>query len=212
MIFSWFKKKSEPTCIVDAIHDGMEDLRKEMGDEVYFGAMAYNVRVNELRSLKIQNFNELLGVSDDLGEKMMEAFSNCDPKPILDIYAFCVSVVAAAINFTNIPADEQPKVRDIYFDLWVDAIGQHAQNFDKEKLKASITRVSGEYEPDIVRTFTASSAVQAGFANPPVTLMKTIDQMAGVSRSETSYETIGPGLQALVDHTVRRVQGIVWQH
>jgi hypothetical protein len=213
MIFSLFKrKKPEPISIVDAVRDKMEELRLEMGDDVYFRAMAYNVRVNELTSLRIQDFNELLGVSDELAEKMMEAFSNCDPKPLLDIHAFAGSVVATGISFTNLSADEQPKIKDIYLDLWIDAVIQQAPDIERDKLKKSITRILGEYGPDIVRTFTAETAIKAGFANPPVALMKTIDQMCGVSRSEASYEMMGPGLQDVIDFNIRKVQQITWQN
>jgi hypothetical protein len=208
VMFSLFKKKPKTPSIQDAAQQVVDQLRSEFSDQVLSTSFAINERVDRLRSVKIGFFDELMGVTDDVADRVFPLFEGFPDLKILEVHGFCASTVAVATHVSELPKDEKPAIINIYLDLWIACIIGQDANLNGPKLKVSITAMWQSYAGYMMRAATPEEAAKIGFPDAPLTLAQELDRICGVSRSAADLPTAGAVLNEAVMHAMTAVENI----
>ncbi|TAV14728.1 hypothetical protein [Rhizobium ruizarguesonis] len=200
-----FSKPKKPDLQAEA-RNAVNELRSEFLDDVLAKGMSLNDRVNRLQSVKLESFDELLGLVDDTADRVFPLFDAFPAASALEIHGFCASTVAAAVHVSELPDDEKPTVIDIYLDLWIDNTVQHAPGLDGNILKGSLDRMWRGFLPGIMRAAADEEAIKMGFPNPPLVLSQELDRLVGVQRSEDEQAIAAQTLKSAVVHAMMTVR------
>ncbi|MGO7353864.1 hypothetical protein ACCS66_03910 [Rhizobium ruizarguesonis] len=205
-MWSFFKPK-KPDFQVYA-DKAVAELRSEFSDDILVKSMSLNDRIDRLRSVKLEYFNELLGLTDDTKDRLFPLFGAFPNASALEIHGFCASTVTTATQLSELPNEEKPTIIDIYLDLWVDSMVQHAPNLNGEVLKGSMDRMWREFLPGMISVAAEEEAIKAGFPNPSLVLSQELDRLAGVQRSNNDQIVAGETLKAAVVHAIMAVRAL----
>lgn len=184
MIFSWFKSKdkaSGPNIVSDA-QKAVDELRSQFSDEALSHGLAINEKVDRLGSHKLEYFNDLLGVTDDVADRIWPIFDNFHNVKVLEVHGLCVSIVTTAIHSCDLSEDEKRQIIDIYLDLWAGGVAGQDPSLNGTILRGSIDRMWQGIMPGILRAAVDEEAVKMGFENPPAVLLQALDDLCGVDR------------------------------
>lgn len=205
-MWSFFKPK-KPDRQAEA-RKTVEELRSEFSDAALARSFALNDRINRLRSVRLEYFNELMGVTDDIADRVFPLYERFPNASALEIHGFCASTVAVSAHFSDLPEDEKPTIIDIYLDLWVDNTVSHAPSLDGRTLQRSIQRLWQGFMPGIIRAAAEEEAIKRGFYDPTGTLVKELDRLAGVERSVAERVAAGETIKAAVVHAMTAVRAL----
>ncbi|TWA50539.1 hypothetical protein FB008_11250 [Sinorhizobium medicae] len=187
--------------MIESAQQALEELRTEFSDDVLRRSLVINDKVSRLGSKKLEYFNELLGITDDVGDRvwpLFESFRNA--KVVLEVEGFMASVVASAVKSSDLPEHEKLPIIDIYLDLWTGGMVDRDPSLNGTTLRGSIDRMWQGTIPGILRAAANAEAVKLGFPNPPLVLARALDQLCGVHRSETAQIEAGAVLKdAIID-------------
>lgn len=209
-MFSFFKSKKKPQApdMQETMQKAVKNLRAEFSDDVLARGMAINDKVNRLRSVKLEFFNELLGLTDEVEERVWPLYQGFRGVKVLELHGFAASVVATAVKTSELPEDEKLPIIDIYLDLWVGGMGDQNPSLNKSILKGSIDREWQGIFPGILRTVAEEEAIKMGFPNPPLALAKAVDQLCGVHRPEADQEKVGAAFKEAIVHAIFAVRAL----
>lgn len=209
-MFSFFKpkKKEQASGHQETLQKAVEDLRAEFSDDVLERGMAINDKVDRLESVKLKFFQDLLGLTDEVEERLWPLYQGFRGVKVLELHGFAASIVAAAVKSSVLPEHEKLPIIDIYLGLWVDSIGDQYPSLDKSILKGSIDREWQGILPGILRAVADAEAVKMGFPNPPLALAQAIDQLCGVNRSSAEQEQVGVVFKETIVHTMFAVRAL----
>ncbi|MGR9185836.1 hypothetical protein ACU8L2_23715 [Rhizobium leguminosarum] len=200
-----FSKPKKP--ILQDARKAVDELRYEFSDEVLENSFSVNERVNRLRSVGLEFFNELLGVTDDVSDRVIVFFENRRLNA-LEFHAFCASTVAVAVHLSEVPTDEKPSVIDIYLDLWIESVKERNPQVNRAELKATMERLWTEYSPFMMRAAVEEEAIKAGFENPPLVLARNLDRLCNVTRGNAEQEALAAAVKGAVVHAITSVRAI----
>ncbi len=204
----WLFFKPKKPSLQAAARKAVKELRSEFSDEILAKGMSLNDRVNRLRSVELEYINELMGLTDDTADRVFPLFGQFPSASTLEIQGFCASLVASAVHLSELPGDEKPTVIDIYLDLWVDNIVQHAPSLDGKILRGWIDRMWRGFLPGIMRAAADEEAIEMGFPSAPVVLSKELDRLVGVQRNEDDRPLAGKTLKSAVVKAMLRVRSL----
>lgn len=209
-MFSFFKPKKQAPASghQETLQKAVKDLRAEFLDDALARGMAINDKVNRLESVKLQFFQELLGLTDEVEERLWPLYQGFRGVKVLELHGFAASIVAAAVKSSLLPEHEKLPIIDIYLGLWVDGIGDQYPSLNKSILKGSIDREWQGVLPGILRTVADAEAVKMGFPNPPLALAQAIDQLCDVNRSAADQEQVGVAFKEAIVHAMFAVRAL----
>lgn len=197
-MFSIFKKKHKPLSMMEMMQQSVDELRADFSDETLSKAFAIDDKIRRLGSKKLEYFNELLGTTDDVADRIWLAFEGLPPAKKLEIHGLVASIVASAIKASDLPAHEKLQIIDIYLDLWAGAFVQYHPTVDGVILRGSIEKMWQGLLPGILRAVADAEAVKLGFPNPPLALVQSIDTAWGLQRSEAAQIEAGAVLKEII--------------
>lgn len=208
-MFSFFKKKPQAPSMIESAQKALDELRAEISDNVLRRSFAINDKVSRLGSKKLEYFNELLGITDDVGDRVWPVFENFRTgKVALEVEGFIASVVASAVKSSDLPEHEKLPIIDIYLDLWAGSIVDRDQSLNGTILRGSIDRMWQGMIPGILRAAADAEAVKMGFPNPPLVLAQALDQVCGVQRSEAAQIEVGAVLKDAIIYAMLAVRAL----
>ncbi|MCW1753032.1 hypothetical protein [Rhizobium acaciae] len=205
-MWSFFKPK-KPDLQAEA-RKAVEELRSELSNAALAKSLTLNDRVNRLRSVRLEYFNELMGVTDDIADRVFPLYERYPNASALEIHGYCASTVAVSAYFSDLPEDEKPTIIDIYLDLWVDNTVSHAPGLNGQTLQGSIQRMWQGFMPGIMRAAAEEEAIRRGFDDPSGTLVKELDRLAGVERSTAERVAAAKTMKAAVVHAMIAVRAL----
>lgn len=193
--------------MIESAQKALDELRAEFSDDVLRRSFAINDKVSRLGSKKLEYFNELLGITDDVGDRVWPVFENFrNGKVALEVEGFIASVVASAVKSSDLPEHEKLPIIDIYLDLWAGSIVDREPSLNGTILRGSIDRMWQSMIPGILRAAADAEAVKMGFPNPPLVLAQALDQLCGVQRSEAAQIEVGAVLKDAIIYAMLAVR------
>lgn len=209
-MFSFFKlkKKTHAPDPQETLQKAVEDLRAQFSDDVLAKGMAVNDKVNRLQSVKLDFFDELMGLTEEVEDKVWPLYPELRGLKVLEVHGFAASVVAAAVHISELPEHEKLAIIDIYLDLWVGVIGDLYPSVDKSILKGSIDREWQGILPGILRAAADDEAVKLGFPNPPLVLAQAVDELCGLNRPEADQQKVGAVFKEATIHAMLAVRAL----
>ena len=186
MIFSWFKSKTSPASpnLNAGAKEAVDQLRNKFSDETLAQGFAINQKVDRLGSRKLEYFNELLGITDDVADRIWPIFEGFSEVNVLEVNGLFASIVTTAVHSCELPTDEKRQIIDIYLDLWAGGMVAQSPTLNGSILRGSIDRMWQGLMPGILRAAAHEEAVKMGFENPPAVLLKALDDLCGVQRPD----------------------------
>ena len=208
-MFSFFKKKPQAPSMIESAQKALDELRAEFSDDVLRRSFDINAKVNRLGTKKLEYFNELLGITDDVGDRVWPVFENFrNGKVTLEVEGFIASVVASAVESSDLPEHEKLPIIEIYLDLWAGAFADRDSSLNGTILRGSIDRMWQGMLPGILRAAADAEAVKLGFPNPPLVLAQALDQLCGVQRSEAAQIEVGAVLKDAIIYAMLAVRAL----
>ncbi|MDE8763657.1 MULTISPECIES: hypothetical protein [Rhizobium] len=207
-MFSFFKKKPKVPGPQDEARKPSDELRSEFSRATMAKGFSLNDRINRLRSVRLEYFNALMGVTDDVADQVFPLFDRFSAASNLEIHGFCASTVAVATHVSMLPDEEKPTIIGIYLDLWVDNTVAHAPALNGQILKGSVDRLWKGYMPGIMRAVGEDEAIKLGFPNPTVVLAQELDRLTGVERNPAEQALAGATLKEAVMHAILMVRAL----
>lgn len=208
-MFSFFKKKPQALNIIESAQEVVDGLRAKFSDETLARSFIINEKVSRLGSKKLEYFNELLGITDDVGDRVWPVYENFrNEKVVLEVEGFIASVVASAVKSSDLPEHEKLPIIDIYLDLWSGGLVDTYPSLNEAILRGSIDRMWQGMIPGILRSAADAEAVKMGFPNPPLVLAQALDQLCEVQRSEVDQIEAGAVIKDAIIYAMLAVRAL----
>ncbi|MGX9991592.1 hypothetical protein ACS4RR_020915 [Rhizobium sp. Z1P35] len=191
-MFSFFKsKKVDPNAEADK------------GVELYF-------RVTRLKTVKLEFFQGLLELTDEITQRMSEQYQGLGVYNQLEVEAFCASIITTAVIAADLSDDESLEIIDIYLGLWVEIAVKNYPGTSETGLKSRMNSLCLEYSRMILRAY-GESPQQTMIVEESVArnLVRDVDRLAGIQREEIKQAVTAVMFKATIGETIRIVTDLV---
>lgn len=207
-MFSFFKNKAQAPNMIEGAQKAVDELRAEFPDDELVRSFAINAKVNRLGTKNLEYFNELLGITDGVSDRVWPIFEDLPNVKNIEIHGVLASVVASAVKSSDLPEHEKLPIIEIYLDLWAGGIVDQDPRLKGTILRGSIGRMWESMLPGILRAAAYEDAVKLGFPNPPLVLVQSIDELCGVRRSEAAQIEAGAALRDAIIYAMLAVRAL----
>ena len=203
-MFSFFRRRR---IEVGYTSPKVEELRARYSPEQLKAALLVHDRVIKLRSVDHGYFDNLMNLTDRFTVQFLLLMIGFQVDE-LEANAFCASVVATAIDRSDLPGHEKPTVIDIYLGIWSDTVVEEGGHSNSAKLKTTMDRLWREYAPSIIKVAVVDEPVAEGEVDPATVLLMAIDQICGFKRADTVRVQDAKLLKARLIAVVREVHAL----
>lgn len=189
-MFSFFKRK--PKVSNDATAQGVD---------LY-------LRVARLGSRDLDFFKDLLGITDEVSDRVYPIFEGFPDVKFLEVHGVIACIVVTAIKVSSMKEDEKREVIDIYLDLWVGSIVEKEPRLDGKILKGSVERMWQSAMPGILRAAVGEQGEEPGIQFAPVVLLHSLDRLCGIRRPENAVIEDGASLRKAIVFGINAVEAL----
>ncbi|MCQ1779425.1 hypothetical protein NOJ05_19640 [Neorhizobium galegae] len=193
-MFSFFKPTKPPA--------------PKASDDDIKGAALY-LRVSKLRSVKLEFFQGLLGLTDEVTQRIDESFQGFATCNRLEVDAFCASIITTAVIATDLPESETSEIVDIYLGLWSETAAKNYPCASEATLKTRMDALLLEYSRMILRAWGESPLQTMADDSVAMNLVRNVDRLANVQREEAKQTVTAVTFKAAIGEAIRITANLV---
>lgn len=210
-MFSFFKKKKQeaPRASPGAdqeLRKAVNDFRADFSDETLVRSMDLLDRVNRLRSVQWSFFESLVGLTDEISDRIVDEYESFQSFNSIEVHTFCVAIVATGLGVSDLPEHEMGEILDIYVGMNAETIARQVKSLDEVRLKGDMKRVCGEYIPLIARAATEPTPRIVHGHDSALKLVANVDRLAGVERDEVQQGVVAVKFKVAAMEAIRIVR------
>lgn len=145
-------------------------------------------------------------MTDEVTDRIHEQYRGYGPLNVLEVDAFCASIVASAVLTIDIPDAETFEVVDIYLGLWSETTVKNHPGAQEDVLKAQMDKLWLEYSKLLLKSLGESpqETMMNEFSASRL-LVRNIDRLAQVKREDGEEGVAAIVFKTTISETVRIV-------
>jgi hypothetical protein len=205
-VFSFFRKKPKPSSEEIETQEIMDALMDNYPAEVAARGFSISEKARRLGTKNSDYFGEIVGVADHISGQLLPFFVEFPKVKAVEIQSISACVVASVIQMGDLPEEEKAQIIDIYFDIFTGRVLSQEPRLNAETLRGEIEGLWRFIMPGVLKTATSENAEWIGDKYAPLFLLRDLDQLFDIERSEQSTQEAGLALREAVVYATHLVK------